>query len=237
MKTKPRHTLLEGWDQKRLSRTTVLLGGCGATGSHTALTLARIGIGRIIAVDNDTLEEHNIYNQMYRKNQIGKNKVDALKEIIGEISNTELIGVKAMIQHVDLDGFNPDILLGCFDNNGARYFQNYIAISRNKPYIDIGIERLTGSLRFILPRKTACFECWDSLMKEQEIRVGCSKEETIATATFVGSTASNLLVNELVSFLFGKQIHPFIFFDLEKGTSSPIRLERNKECELCGTKT
>lgn len=233
MKTKPRHALLDGWDQSKLNKTTVIIGGIGATGSHTAETLARLGIGTIIAVDNDTLEEHNIFNQVYRRSQIGISKVDALKKIIGEISNTELIGVKAMIQHVDLDRFNPDILLGCFDNNGARYFLNYIAISKNKPYIDIGIERLTGSLRFILPGKTACFECWDSLMKEQEIRVGCSYEERIPTATFVGSMASNLLVNELVSFIFGKQIHPMIFFDLEKAITSPIRLEKNEECGLC----
>ena len=236
MKTEFRHTLLDGWDQKKVRDTTVLIGGIGATGSQAAVTLARIGIGKIIAVDNDTLEEHNIGNQVYRKGQIGKSKVDALKEIISEISDTKVIGITAKVQDINFDIIKPDIFFGNFDNHGARYLLNYIAYLQKKPYIDVGIESLTGSLRFVLPGKTACMECWDSLLKEREIHVGCS-EQTIPSAYFVASYASNLQVMELLNYLFGKQIHPMIYFDLEKGITSPIKLERNKECELCRTGT
>lgn len=233
MKSKYRHELLKGWDRKKVSGTTVLIGGIGATGSQAAMTLARIGVGRIIAVDKDVLEEHNIGNQIYRKNQIGKSKVEALKEIIGEISDTEVVCVRALVQEVDLDRFDPDVLFGNFDNHGARYVLNYEAFLSKKPYIDVGIENLTGTLRFIIPGKTACMECWPSLMKEQEKRVGCS-EQIIPTAYFVASYAANLQVTEFLNHLFGRQIHPMIYFDLEKGLTRPIRLERNRECKLCG---
>ena len=236
MKTEYRHKLLDGWDQDKVSKTTVLIGGIGATGSQAAVTLARIGIGKIIAVDGDVLEEHNIGNQVYRKNQIGKSKVDALKEIIGEISDTKVIGIKAIVQDIDFDRIKPDVFFGNFDNHGARFYLNYEGYLNRKPYIDIGIENLTGSLRFVLPGKTACMECWDSLMKEQERHVGCS-EQIIPSAYFVASYASNLQVMELLNYLFGRQTHPMIYFDLEKGITSPIKLERNEECELCSSRT
>jgi adenylyltransferase/sulfurtransferase len=234
MKAKYRHELLDGWDKNKVANTTVLIGGIGATGSQSALTLARIGIGKIIVIDNDVLEDHNIGNQVYRKSQIGKSKVDALKEIIEEINGTRVVGVKGKVQNVDFEKLNPDVFFGNFDNHGARFLLNYEAFKSKKPYIDAGIENLTGTLRFVIPEKTACLECWESMMKEQERKVGCS-EQVIPTAYFVASYASNLQVTELLNYLFGREIHPMIYFDLEKGRTKPINLERNEECELCGT--
>jgi molybdopterin/thiamine biosynthesis adenylyltransferase len=234
MKAKYRHELMDGWDKEKVGNTTVLIGGIGATGSQAAVTLARIGIGKIIIVDSDVLEEHNIGNQVYLKTHIGMSKVDALKEIISEINSTRVVGVKGKIQNVDFNRLEPDIFFGNFDNHGARFLLNYETFMSKKPYIDVGIENMTGSLRFIIPGKTACLECWSSLMKEQERKVGCSKQ-VIPTAYFVASYVSNLQVTELLNYLFGREIHPMIYFDLEKGKTQPIRLERNEECELCRT--
>ncbi len=234
MKAKYRHELIEGWNKKKVENTTVLIGGIGATGSQAAVTLARIGIGKIIIIDGDVLEKHNIGNQVYRRAQIGSSKVDALIEIIDEINSTRVMGVRGKVQNVDFDRLEADVFFGNFDNHGARFLLNYEAFLRKKPYIDVGIENLTGSLRFVIPGKTACMECWNSLMEEQQRKVGCS-EQVIPNAYFVSTVASSLQVTELLNYLFGKEIHPMIYFDLEKGKAQPIRLERNEECGLCGT--
>jgi len=236
MKTEARHTLIKGWDQQKISRATVLIGGCGAIGSQAAVTLARIGIGRIIVVDNDMLEEHNIHNQVFRKDQIGKNKVDALKEIVGEIGDTEFVGINSNVQEVQFDRFKPDAFLGCFDNVGARFFLNYIAITSRTPYIDAGIEGYTGGVRLIQPDSGPCLQCWPSMMKENKVKAGCSSDP-IPSTYFTASYASNLQVMELLNYLFGRQTHPMIYFDLERGVTSPIKLERNEECELCSSRT
>lgn len=233
MKTKARHTLIKGWDQLKLKKAIVLIAGVGAIGSQTAVTLARIGIGKIIAVDSDILEEHNIFNQIYSKLQIGKNKIQALKERIEEISDLEFIGLRSMIQDVFLEELNPDVLLGCFDNAGARFYLNYIAVKMKKPYIDAGIEGYAGNVRTILPFKNPCLQCWPSMIKEDEIKPGCS-EDPIPSTYFTASYASNLQVMQLVHILSEKQNHPLICFDLEKGITQPIELKRNKGCGLCG---
>lgn len=54
--------------------------GCGAIGSTVAENLVRFGITKITLYDFDTVESHNIANQLYTEQDIGKGKVDALAE-------------------------------------------------------------------------------------------------------------------------------------------------------------
>lgn len=56
--------------------------GAGATGSYVAFLLAQIGIKKIDVWDFDVVEEHNLPNQMFLIEHIGKPKVEALKDII-----------------------------------------------------------------------------------------------------------------------------------------------------------
>lgn len=56
--------------------------GVGATGSFVALQLAKMGVRDLHVWDFDVIEEHNIANQVYGLNDIGKLKVDALAEMI-----------------------------------------------------------------------------------------------------------------------------------------------------------
>lgn len=54
--------------------------GCGAVGSLVADTLARMGLTKITLYDFDTVESHNIANQLYTEADINRLKVDALAE-------------------------------------------------------------------------------------------------------------------------------------------------------------
>jgi molybdopterin/thiamine biosynthesis adenylyltransferase len=55
--------------------------GCGATGSHVALELAKAGCS-LVLWDFDIIESHNLPNQMFLPSQIGMNKAEALKEVV-----------------------------------------------------------------------------------------------------------------------------------------------------------
>lgn len=56
--------------------------GCGSVGSTVAENLARSGVTKFTLWDFDTVEAHNIVNQMFTQKDIGRLKVDALKDII-----------------------------------------------------------------------------------------------------------------------------------------------------------
>jgi len=72
--------------RKKLINSSVGIAGAGGLGSNVAISLVRTGIGRLVIVDFDTVEESNLNRQYYFKNQVGKLKVDALKENILRIN-------------------------------------------------------------------------------------------------------------------------------------------------------
>lgn len=60
--------------------------GCGSVGSTVAENLVRCGVTKMTLWDFDKVEGHNVTNQMFRECDIGKMKVDALKEILIDIN-------------------------------------------------------------------------------------------------------------------------------------------------------
>lgn len=64
--------------------------GVGATGSYVALLLAKMGVQNIHVWDFDDVESHNLPNQVYRLKDVGRAKVDALKEIISDATGIEI---------------------------------------------------------------------------------------------------------------------------------------------------
>lgn len=60
--------------------------GCGSIGSNVAELLARYGIENIVLYDFDTVEAHNIANQLYTEEDIGKPKTEALAKLLYKIN-------------------------------------------------------------------------------------------------------------------------------------------------------
>lgn len=61
--------------------------GCGGIGSPTAILLAKMGFSKITIIDGDTIEEHNLPNQFFRKSDLDKPKVEAMKEVVLEFTD------------------------------------------------------------------------------------------------------------------------------------------------------
>jgi len=62
--------------------------GCGGIGSFTALVLSKMGVQHLHLYDPDAIEEHNLPNQLFRLTDVGRFKVEALKEIIQEFAGS-----------------------------------------------------------------------------------------------------------------------------------------------------
>lgn len=64
--------------------------GAGGIGSFLTLALAKIGFQQIAVYDFDRVEEHNLPSQYYRLSDIGRYKVDCLKEIVKDFSGLDI---------------------------------------------------------------------------------------------------------------------------------------------------
>ena len=80
-------------EQERIGRAKILLAGAGV-GSVIAECLLRIGFQNITLFDGDTVELSNLNRQNYTVNDIGKAKVEALKNRLNEINPLANIDIK-----------------------------------------------------------------------------------------------------------------------------------------------
>lgn len=129
---------------KSTSDVRAIVIGAGGIGSPTVLTLAKMGIPRIEVWDPDTVEVHNLPNQLYRPQDIGKLKVVALAEIVKEFTGVEVIGVPAGFRSQSRIEPPRCIVLSGVDSMSTRE-SIWRSIKRNRPMVHRYIEARMGA--------------------------------------------------------------------------------------------
>lgn len=66
--------------------------GCGAIGSFTVLSLAKMGFMEITAYDFDEVGLENMNCQFYRRSDVGRNKASALKALVHDFTGEWING-------------------------------------------------------------------------------------------------------------------------------------------------
>lgn len=110
--------LLEFFDASNYEHMNFNVIGCGAIGSHVCEQLARMGITNIHLYDFDTVSAHNITNQMFKTNDIGRPKVEACAEMIAEINAEAAITIHP--EGLQAPYICNGILILCVDNIDLR---------------------------------------------------------------------------------------------------------------------
>jgi len=105
--------------KKKLRKASVGIAGIGGLGSNAAVALVRAGIGRLVLVDFDKVEESNLDRQYYFLNQIGKSKVEAINENIKKIDpnvKVEIYNFKLEIGSMYQLFKDVDVVIEALDN-------------------------------------------------------------------------------------------------------------------------
>lgn len=129
--------------QVRSLRVAVV--GCGGTGSAAALLLARLGIGHILLIDKDTLDETNlsrVHGSRRSDATSPTNKVDIIeREVLAAGLGTRVAKVIGWVGEPELrDGLKScDFIFGCTDDHSGRLLLNRLAYFYGIPVIDVGL--------------------------------------------------------------------------------------------------
>ncbi|WP_099188679.1 sulfur carrier protein ThiS adenylyltransferase ThiF [Tepidibacter mesophilus] len=104
---------------KKIKKSTVAIAGLGGLGSNVAVSLARIGIGKLLLFDFDVVEPSNLNRQQYFVKHIGMNKTDAIKDIIYQCN--PFVDVYTKNLFIDKDNIKDlfegaPIIVEAFDN-------------------------------------------------------------------------------------------------------------------------
>ena len=150
-----------------LRRLSVAIVGSSGTGSIVTEQLARLGVGRLVLVDPDFVEEKNlnrIPNTGKEDAYLKRPKVHALASAIARIGlGQEVIPLHSNL--IDKEAVSEvaecDVVFGCMDGVEGRHLLNRLATFYTLPYFDVGvrldadgeggIERIAGAVHYLQP--------------------------------------------------------------------------------------
>ncbi len=158
-----RFSLVPWWDQQLLQQAAILVVGAGALGNELLKQLALLGMGHIIVIDMDTIEDSNLTRSvLFRASDEGAFKAEVAARAVEEINpDCKVLPVVGNVLYdLGLGVFmEMDLVLGGLDNREARLGINQACWKVNTPWIDGAIEVLNGVARVFVPPDSACYEC------------------------------------------------------------------------------
>lgn len=122
---------------EKLRHATVMVVGCGAVGSFAIEALARTGIGHIIVVDFDNVEESNINRQLFALDStINMPKVDVASARIHDINPEIHVDAYNMrVRENTIPDVHPDFVIDAIDDIPAKVALYKWCVAQNIPFV------------------------------------------------------------------------------------------------------
>ncbi len=219
--------------QKMIEGSRVAVVGCGALGTVAAELLARAGVGRIVLIDRDIVEEHNLQRQaMFTEEDIGKAKADAAASHLKKINS--LIKVEANIADLDyknVDLLKSDLVLDCTDNMSTRFLINEFCVKEKIPWVYTAVIGSAGMMLNFVPKRNVCFRC---IFEEVS---GLDTCETQGILNTTPHALAAIQVTEAIKMLTHQPNEKdMVHFDLWNLKLSKVKVKHNPDCPVCSGK-
>ncbi len=189
-------------DQLTLFRSCVAVIGCGGLGGYIVEELARLGVGRIVVVDPDVFEEHNLNRQLFSTPaNLGSAKVEAAAKRINDINPAvTLVPVQA--------AFSPEngaeLLAGCnvavdaLDSIQVRLELAEVSTAVNIPLVHGAIAGWFGHVATQFPGDDTLQTIYHSW------KAGKGVEQSLGNPSFTPALVASLEVAEVCKLLLGQ---------------------------------
>lgn len=190
---------IEGFDsnfQEKIKDKKIVIVGCGGVGSPIANLLIRGGFENLVLVDSDFVDESNLQRQTFFEEDIGKAKVECLKNQILKINskcNVQIVGDILSEENIKEICLDSDLIIDATDNFLTRRIINEFCEKENKIWIYNGA---------VKDEVMCClFEGKDKLFNKVFPKnvedFGCSEFGVLGSTTFV---SASLCYNEVLKY-------------------------------------
>jgi molybdopterin/thiamine biosynthesis adenylyltransferase len=226
--------------QERIRGSRVLLVGCGALGSVLAETMTRAGVGSLVIVDRDYVEETNLQRQSLFDEEDaarGLPKAVAAEAKLRRI-NSE-VAVRGLVADVDADTApalirESDLVLDGTDNFETRFLVNDLCVQARIPWVYGACVASYGLALLIRPGSSPCLRCVLEEMPPPGSGPTCDTAGVVAPIVHV---VAGIQSGEALKVLAGRTeqlLGGIVTVDLWAGTFDLVDLSRRKpSCPAC----
>ncbi len=203
-----------GQDQLKTSRVAIV--GVGGLGTHVVQQLALLGVGALVVIDPEQLDDTNrnrYVGARFDDAVPGTLKVDITERIVSSIdprttvtkvpcslTSREALEILATATHV----------FGCLDHDSLRLVLTEVSAAYRLPYVDCASEILPGNPPEFGGRVcvawsgTACLSCLDELDPEETRDANVRRDRAViygVPLTEAGATPSVVSLNGIIASL------------------------------------
>ena len=178
----------------------VVVGGAGGIGSWLSFFLARANFNVTLS-DFDTVEEHNIGGQLFKRNQVGMYKAEAVGRNVSEFSTNT---INAQIVKITEETATHEFMFSAFDNMDARraMFKVWKRSwnSMNRPiFIDGRLNAEQFQIFCVTPENADVYERIH-LFNDSEVEdAPCSAQQTTHTAAMIAGHMVGFFTNHITN--------------------------------------
>lgn len=216
--------------QIKLLKATVGVVGAGGLGGFVLELLARMGIGRLLVVDDDSFSDSNLNRQLlgHEKN-LDLPKAGAAEKRISEINGA--VAVKAYCRRGDSSNLpklfeDCDLVIDCLDNLSSRFELEETCRVLNVVMIHGAIAGLMGQLAVIRPGKPLLESIYGARSKKAADR---GAEVTLGNPATTPAMLASWQANEAVKILTGLEDalpdNTLLIIDMQSGILHRVEVE------------
>jgi molybdopterin/thiamine biosynthesis adenylyltransferase len=216
---------LEG--QAKLLRATVAVVGLGGLGGYVTEALARMGVGRLILIDGDVFEEHNLNRQLLSaESSLGLDKAQAARQRVAGINGAvEVISHTARLTRESLPRLleGADVVVDALDRLPIRLVLQEGVQALGIPLVHGSIAGFLGQVMTIFPGDPGLRSLYgvEGDLPEQglEAQLGTPAATPMAVAAWEAQEVVKILLGrgELLR-------HRLLVMDMESGTIEVLQL-------------
>ena len=232
--------------QERLSKSHVLIIGCGGLGSAASLYLASAGVGKLVVVDDDEVDSSNLQRQIiYRERDLQLAKTEATVKQLSELNS--MIQVRALHKRLDkaqlqLEVMLADVVLDCTDNMPTRQLINQVCFEQATPLISAAAIGWQGQFavfdyqansRADGEEGKACYRClypFDELQQTKK----CSESGVVGPVVgTLGNYQALAAIQKLATGQFYVETAKLHLFDGLKMQWQTMGISKDQHCQVC----
>jgi molybdopterin/thiamine biosynthesis adenylyltransferase/rhodanese-related sulfurtransferase len=224
--------------QERLARARVLVIGAGGLGSPVLAYLAAAGVGRIMLLDDDTVDVTNLQRQiLYDTADVGESKAHRAAARLRALNPQ--IAIDALATRFDAANARElvrlaDVVVDGSDTFSTRYLVNDACVLEGKPDVHGAIFRFDGQLSIFGAPGGPCYRCLYPEAPPEHLVPSCSEGGVLGVlAGIVGSYQASEAI-KLILGIGTPLVGRLLLIDALDARVREVRIARDPQCPLCG---